>query len=273
MSGGIGSVSIVDGPGLVVPLVLTVLLLALLIAPAPGVLRPRRTQVLLLLAAAVAGAAAGALVTWLVVDVADVFGLSLTWVIRGAVLLGSAALAVAAVNLFRTRWWRKVAALGAAVLTLVSFWLLTNLDFGQYPELSDALGTSYTGEARLPPSPADAVPLDSWTAPAGLPATGSVGRVSIPAARSGFPAREAYVYLPPAAYAESPPQLPVVIALSGQPGSRPTSSGRHGSTRCSTGSPRSMRAWRRSWSCPISWGIPARTPCAWTARSGTPPAT
>lgn len=218
MSGGIEAMSIVDGPGFVVPFVLTLLLLALLIAPLPGVRRGARTHLLVLLLVAGAGAAVGGLVTWLVVDVVDVFGLSLSWVVRGGVLVGSAALGVAAANLVRTAWWRKTVALVTAVLTLLCFFLVTNVDFGQFPQLGDALGTSYKQAARLPAGADDAVPLASWSHEDTLPAAGSVGRVTIPAARSGFPAREAYIYLPPAAYAETPPELPVVIALAGQPG-------------------------------------------------------
>jgi len=45
-----------------------------------------------------------------------------------------------------------------------------------------------------------------------------VGKVDIPATESGFPARGAYVYLPPAAFAAEPPALPVVVAMAGQPG-------------------------------------------------------
>jgi len=57
-----------------------------------------------------------------------------------------------------------------------------------------------------------------WSAPADMPATGTFSRVTIPATVSGFKARQAMVYLPPAALVTDPPQLPVIIALSGQPG-------------------------------------------------------
>lgn len=46
--------------------------------------------------------------------------------------------------------------------------------------------------------------------------TGAVGSVEIPGTRSGFDARPAIVYLPPAALTAHPLRLPVVIALSGQ---------------------------------------------------------
>jgi S-formylglutathione hydrolase FrmB len=51
-----------------------------------------------------------------------------------------------------------------------------------------------------------------------MPSTGTVGTVRIPGTVSGFVARPAFVYLPPAARVANPPRLPVVVALSGQPG-------------------------------------------------------
>jgi enterochelin esterase-like enzyme len=65
---------------------------------------------------------------------------------------------------------------------------------------------------------ADPLPVEDWSPPEGLPRQGVVGRVDIPATESGFPARSAYVYLPPAAFAAEPPALPVVVAMAGQPG-------------------------------------------------------
>lgn len=48
------------------------------------------------------------------------------------------------------------------------------------------------------------------------PTSGEVGSVIIPPTRSGFRARPAIVYLPPAALRAHAPRLPLVIALSGQ---------------------------------------------------------
>ena len=54
-----------------------------------------------------------------------------------------------------------------------------------------------------------------------IPANGTVNKIDIPATKSQFEARKALVYLPPAALADSKrkPALPVVLMLSGQPGS------------------------------------------------------
>ncbi|MCU1343814.1 MAG: esterase [Acidimicrobiia bacterium] len=59
----------------------------------------------------------------------------------------------------------------------------------------------------------------SWHAPANLPRQGELLHdVPIPGSKSGFNARKAYVYLPPAFFAQPRPRLPVVILLSGVPG-------------------------------------------------------
>ena len=58
----------------------------------------------------------------------------------------------------------------------------------------------------------------SWQAPADLPASGTISTVRIPATTSGFNARGAEVYLPPAALVSDPPTLPFVLMMMGQPG-------------------------------------------------------
>lgn len=62
----------------------------------------------------------------------------------------------------------------------------------------------------------------TWRAPADLPSKGRLGSVSIPGTASRFDARDALVYLPPAALAADPPPLPLDVVLSGQgPGAAP----------------------------------------------------
>ncbi|MDY7541750.1 MULTISPECIES: alpha/beta hydrolase [unclassified Cryobacterium] len=51
-----------------------------------------------------------------------------------------------------------------------------------------------------------------------LPITGTVETVHIPATASGFSARDAEVYLPPAAQIANAPALPFVLMMMGQPG-------------------------------------------------------
>ncbi len=59
---------------------------------------------------------------------------------------------------------------------------------------------------------------EGWRPPVALPTAGVVAQVTIPARVSGFPARPGWVYLPPAYLTSPRARLPVVVALSGQPG-------------------------------------------------------
>jgi S-formylglutathione hydrolase FrmB len=85
------------------------------------------------------------------------------------------------------------------------------------------LGMNKVSHLALPklsvPQPTQTAALwQSWKPPAGMPTAGQVGTVTIPADTSGFHARDAYLYLPPAALVDKPPALPVIIMMMGQPG-------------------------------------------------------
>ncbi|MGW4481353.1 alpha/beta hydrolase [Rhodococcus triatomae] len=101
-----------------------------------------------------------------------------------------------------------------------------NLVFDAYPTLRDVLGLPAANAvdfAEIPGPVADPVtgtPLDAhWQPPADLPDHGSVTTVPIPGTASGFAARDAQIYLPPAYFADPRPLLPVLVLLAGQPGS------------------------------------------------------
>lgn len=138
---------------------------------------------------------------------------SRVWVIAAFTASG-----VAVVNLWASRWWRKV----VAVLGIASFGLSAtvgiNADFGLSPTLGSFLHVEIDDPVTLPAVTAESVALANWTPPAGMPVRGAVGTVDIPNPASGFAARRANVYLPPAALTKNPPKLPLMIMLMGQPG-------------------------------------------------------
>ncbi|AWF99933.1 alpha/beta hydrolase [Clavibacter michiganensis] len=194
--------------------------------------------------AAALGAAAGIALAFVLGDVLDLFGVVLSTGTRGWTALGGTGLALAVLNLVRSRrsltGVRGVGepprrlrllhtALGILVVPVVviAFAFGVNADIQQYPTVAAAFGITRIVPLDLSdlPSPdrgaiVNAKPLeDSWRANGSLPAAGRIGSTAIPATQSGFPAREALVYLPPAALVADAPALPVVIALSGQPGS------------------------------------------------------
>ena len=59
---------------------------------------------------------------------------------------------------------------------------------------------------------------DPATTSANASGTGVVSTITIPGTVSGFSARTAYVWVPPAFFAIPRPQLPVVVMLAGVPG-------------------------------------------------------
>jgi len=136
---------------------------------------------------------------------------------------------IARISFKPSRFWVPVSALaGLTALTLVGA-VQVNRFYGAYPTVGTALGltrpalvnlaTLYPAADTVAASPGGYL-ADVWQAPQELPAHGMIARVSIPGEVSGFRARPAYVYLPPAYAATAPrPLLPVLVLLAGQPGS------------------------------------------------------
>lgn len=130
---------------------------------------------------------------------------------------------------FGGRGWRgRAATIVAAVLVVITAAQGVNAGYGQYPTLRTAVGLAAVNQIPFTdiPLPEQGIitrggrPLDTlWQAPAGLPAAGAITQVDIPGTTSGFPARPAWLYLPPAYLSRPRAQLPVLVLLSGQPGS------------------------------------------------------
>ncbi|WP_327146537.1 alpha/beta hydrolase [Nocardia sp. NBC_01327] len=113
----------------------------------------------------------------------------------------------------------------AAMIAMAADTNEINLYFGAYPTLADALGEETSTKIpfhALPASEAlapDSHPVSaSWTPTSALPDQGRLTSARIPATRSGFAARDAEIYLPPAYFATPRPRLPVLVLLAGQPG-------------------------------------------------------
>lgn len=203
---------------LVVVYAVAAALVLVLVSPFGVVARRRPRWYAVLGGAALAGALLGWALVWWLGDVQDVFGVQLSTVVHVAGALLVAGLAVAVVNLARTRWWRKALAIVAVPAVLAAGGLMINEDFAYYPTLGDVVGDTGVGALVAGGLQAGARPLHDWRAPADMPASGVLGTVTIPGTLSHFHARKAWVWLPPAALVRHPPRLPVVIGLSGQPG-------------------------------------------------------
>jgi S-formylglutathione hydrolase FrmB len=156
---------------------------------------------------------------------------ALPWTVLAWVAAALLAVTLAIMAWPHQRWWRRGAVVVAAVLVLLGAADGVNRVYAPYPTVSAALGLAPYDQvppasvlaASAPVSPPGALtgrPLQSvWTPPADLPATGALTQVTIPATVSGFVARPAWLYLPPAYLTAQRPMLPVLVLLGGQPGS------------------------------------------------------
>jgi len=162
--------------------------------------------------------------------VLNLFGTPLELDTHAWVVASFAAVGVAVANIWTSRWWRKAIASVAILLFLGTATLGINASYGLNTTVASLLNIevgrplaipkpspSVTAIATIPPAPPK--PLwQRWTAPPGMPAEGQYGTVTIPNTASGFVARPAYLYLPPAALVPNPPALPILIMMMGQPG-------------------------------------------------------
>lgn len=176
---------------------------------------------------ALAGAALGVLGVVLAVEGFKPFPDSLP--ARVLIWVGVAlfAVALAAGHCWSTRWWRSAVAVPALLLVVALSIMKINAFYQYQPTLGAALGLPAANEiefsaiARVEPTltaPPGRSVSQVWHAPADLLNTGRVTRVEIPGTRSGFRARQALVYLPPAYLTSPRPLLPVVVLIAGQPG-------------------------------------------------------
>ncbi|WP_043669072.1 alpha/beta hydrolase [Clavibacter michiganensis] len=211
-----------------------------------------RTEAVALVVGAVVGGLAGLALAWVLGDLLHVFGVILSAPTRAWTAFGGLGLGLVVVTVVRSR--RAVTGVGGrtapprrlqvlhAVLAVLVAPLVVfasavgiNADLQEFPNIAAAFGISRispldvstlpapdaaAGAAGSDADPDSVAPVEeTWTAGENLPPRGRVGSVTIPGTSSGFPARDALVYLPPAALVADAPELPVVVAMSGQPGS------------------------------------------------------
>ncbi len=213
------SISLIDGPVFAVSYALAGALLVALLVPDAHLRVDRRRFAVVVGAGILGGAALGAALVFVLDDWMDVFGVALTPVVRTGDVVAFAALGIAVGNIVTGRRRRVLVAVLAIILTGWCLFLTINVDFGQYRTVAGLLGQEYSAPLALPPHVDDPTPLAEWTAPDELPTVGVSGRVDIPTSHAEFAPRPGVVYLPPAALIPNPPALPVVVAMSGQPGS------------------------------------------------------
>lgn len=171
----------------------------------------------------------GLVIAWLLSDVFVVFGVVLgprviAWAGCGCAIVG---FAVSHVMLHRG----VLRAVAVMLVVCAVFSTATGIDqaYGEYATIGSLFSQDSYREADLTgmAKRSDLISVTQWRQEAAdgsisdIPAHGEVSKVNIPAAASHFEARKALVYLPPAALvtAKHKPALPVILMMSGQPGS------------------------------------------------------
>ena len=171
----------------------------------------------------------GLVIAWLLSDVFVVFGVVLgprviAWAGCGCAIVG---FAVSHAMLHRG----VLRAVAVMLVVCAVFSTATGIDqaYGEYATIGSLFGQDAYREADLTgmAKRSDLISVTQWRQEAAdgsisdIPAHGEVSKVNIPAAASHFEARKALVYLPPAALvtAKHKPALPVILMMSGQPGS------------------------------------------------------
>lgn len=121
----------------------------------------------------------------------------------------------------------QITVLVALVLVVVLSAVKINAFYGYRPTLGSLVEPPMSSDisfaALSRPRPVLAtnpnLPLiRSWRRPSSIPGGGRVTAAEIPGTRSGFVARPAVIYLPPAYFADPRPLLPVLVLIAGQPG-------------------------------------------------------
>ena len=171
----------------------------------------------------------GLVIAWLLSDVFVVFGVELgprviAWAGCSCAIIG---FAVSHAMLHRG----VLRAIAVILVVCAVFSTATGIDqaYGEYATIGSLFGQDAYNEADLTGMAKrnDLISVTQWRQEAAdgsisdIPAHGEVSKVNIPATTSHFEARQALVYLPPAAIATAKhkPALPVILMMSGQPGS------------------------------------------------------
>ncbi|WP_235833395.1 alpha/beta hydrolase [Glaciibacter flavus] len=176
-------------------------------------------------AVALIGIVGGALVGLglvILVNSLDLFSPPLTIQSTAWIMATFAGIGLAIVNLWKSRWWRKV----IASVSIILFALVGTVGVNAYYGLNKTVGSLF---GVVVDKPIDIRPINTatadptqpvyktWKPPADMPKTGKQGTQVIPA--SNFPTvRPAGIYLPPAALVKNAPPLPLVIMMMGLPG-------------------------------------------------------
>jgi enterochelin esterase-like enzyme len=177
-----------------------------------------------ILAATAAAFALVATVHWVLINVYSVFPENIPDPVLLWLVPAVAAVILWLLRLPRASWSRRGGGLLAALLVIALSSVQINAYFGLNRTVSDLTGNALAripvleqGLTRQAGAP-DGAPIRNWRPQGAMPDGGSLRRATIPGTKSGMDMRDAYIYLPPAYFAQNRPALPVLVLIAGQPG-------------------------------------------------------
>jgi poly(3-hydroxybutyrate) depolymerase len=191
--------------------------------------RPTRRRVVVAVIGAVSGAVFAVIVVW-ILDATNALSVPLGTAASAWSIAGLSAIGLAIASFWTSRGWRVVGIAGSIVLVVIAATIGVDTDFGLDPTVGTLAGISTAKTIVLPEVKAAPTPTETpkllaggalwanWRPSGPMPVVGAVSQVDIPNTVSGFNARPAGLYLPPAALAPNAPALPLVIMMMGQPG-------------------------------------------------------
>lgn len=186
--------------------------------------RRRRSWPIFIAAALAVSMGVVALIHWILVDVMATFSENLPFETVAWSVPAVAAILLCAVRFPRTTWKTRFASIASMLGVILLAVVQVNVYFGLNNTVADLLGTAVARiqplEASLQRAPDGKPGLapSAWKAPDSMPRGGILRKAAIPGTKSGFTARDAYIYLPPAYQTTARPSLPVLVLFSGQPG-------------------------------------------------------
>jgi poly(3-hydroxybutyrate) depolymerase len=189
--------------------------------------RPTRRRILVAVAA-IAGGAGVALVVLGVLSATNALGVAISAATSAWTVAGFAVTALGIASFWSAKGWRTIGTTFSIAFVLIAGTLGVNADFGLDPTIGALAGVSTLNTVTVPvvrstPQPiptalANGALWANWVPPKDMPNQGTTDQVVIPGTISGFHARPAGIYYPPAALVKNPPALPLVIMMMGQPG-------------------------------------------------------
>ncbi|MBT1161038.1 esterase [Bifidobacterium sp. SO1] len=188
-------------------------------------LRDDRKALLMQAAVALGSGALGLLAAWLISDGIMVFGVSLGWPVIFTAAAGCAAMGFAVATAVQAHGVRRALSALMVPILLVCTGLRIDAIYGEYQTIGSLFGYTPYRSVDSAGLKDGSMSVARWRRLAAdddlpsMPAHGKTYSQHIGNERSGFQARDALVWLPPAALSTTPPRLPVLILLAGQPGS------------------------------------------------------